>query len=770
VKVNLKVALAMAGVCLAGRAQAQMVVVGPQAASMVLVPGAQVTVPVVADLTPSRGASLGVAAARLLWHPSVLAFRSFDAGAMGAPEVNPDSAAGLVQFLVTNAAGDTGQVVLGNAVFTVVGTPGAYDTLRLQILGLTRAVTPTNLLPIGAATASRLCVSAGLWGDLNLDAALNSFDALIILTDAVGLPITPYTTANGDVDGDGLVNTRDALIVLTYAIELPVNGFRVGAIHPGACAMEGVASVVVAPKTAAMQVSDSVLLAATAHDDSAVVIPGIALVWGTADTLVAKAGATGRVVGANPGVTQVYAYAAPGLKDSAAVTVTARPAIGFSVATVTFFDTATTADKAPKPVAITNTGGGALTGLTAGTIDYASGSGWLTATLDQATAPATLTLTTAKGVLAPGVYTATVPINSGVASNSPQTVTVTFAIAAGPAIALSSATVAFTDTLLTADPAAQTVTVTNTGNAVLSGLALGATDYGAGPTNWLTATLNQATAPATVTLGVAKGALPAGTYTATIPITSPVASNTPQAVTVTFDILPVPLVRMVLTPGFVILPLPGGTLPLVTYGFDATGEPAPTLDLRYTSRTPSVATVGPTGVVTAVAGGSAVIVDSAPGTTGMVYDSTLIAVAPSGVAVAFPVSNGRAFGSAQVGDTVHVVIAVNIGALPGEKLGSYNAQLNWDPAVLQYVHTAPAAFAAPTVNELNTSTGELRFGAADAAGAPGPLIALVDVKFVATSAGASALTFALTDLSGITPTFTQMLPAALVLSGGVQVK
>jgi hypothetical protein len=453
---------------------------------------------------------------------------------------------------------------------------------------------------------------------------------------------------------------------------------------------------------------------------------------------------------------------------SVTFTVAAGPAIGLSTAAVTFTDTLTTSDPAAQTVSVTNTAGGALTGLAVGTISYGSGSGWLTASLNQAAAPATLTLTTAKGALGPGTYTATVSITSAVASNSPQTVTVTFTIAAGPAIGLSTAAVTFTDTLTTSDPAAQTVSVTNTSGGALTGLAVGTVTYGSG-SGWLTATLNQATAPATLTLTVAKLALTAGTYTATVPITSAVASNSPQTVTVMFNVLPVPLVRMVLTPGFGVVP-PAGTLPLAVQGFNAASGPAPTFGLRYLSRTPLVATVDSVaGLVTAVAGGSAVIVASAPGASGTVYDSTLVAVPTSGVAVALPVSNAHAFGVANVGDTVHVVVTVNLGAVPGELVGSYNAQMDWNPSVLQYVSTTPISLVGgTTLNESATSSGDLRFGSADPSGATGP--GLVNVKFVAKASGASPVTFVLTDLSGISPAFTQMLTNALVLSGSVQVK
>ena len=451
--------------------------------------------------------------------------------------------------------------------------------------------------------------------------------------------------------------------------------------------------------------------------------------------------------------------------------VTAGPAIGLSSSTVTFTDTVSVANQPAKTVTVTNTGGGTLTGLVAGAPNYGTGpTNWLTASVSPTTAPATLTLTTAKGALGPGTYTATVPITSAVASNSPQTVTVTFTIVAGPAIGLSSSTVTFTDTVGVPDKPAKTVTVTNTGGGTLTGLVAGAPNYGTGPTNWLTASVSPTTAPATLTLTTAKGVLGPGTYTATVGITSAVAGNSPQTVTVTFTVAPVPLVRMVLTPGYGILP-PAGTLPLAVQGFNATDGPSPTFGMRYLSRAAGVATVDSlTGLVTAVAGGTAVIVASAPGTTGTVYDSTLVAVAENGVAVALPVSGGRAFGAAAVGDTVHVVVAVNIGAVAGESLGSYNAQLDWNPSVLQYQSTAPAGFTAPTLNETNTGTGELRFGAANPSGAAGPSVALIDVKFVAGGSGSSPLALTLTDLSGISPTFTQMLTQALVISGSVQVK
>jgi len=102
-------------------------------------------------------------------------------------------------------------------------------------------------------------------------------------------------------------------------------------------------------------------------------------------------------------------------------------------------------------------------------------------------------------------------------------------------IALSRTAVAFDALSGSTNPAAQTVSITNSGSGTLAGLTVGAIQYGAGqPTGWLTASLTPATAPSTLTLQPATGTLNAGTYTAVVPVTSTGAGNSPQNVTVTF--------------------------------------------------------------------------------------------------------------------------------------------------------------------------------------------------------------------------------------------
>lgn len=114
------------------------------------------------------------------------------------------------------------------------------------------------------------------------------------------------------------------------------------------------------------------------------------------------------------------------------------PVITLSTATLAFNATPGGGNPLAQTVGISNSGGGSLTGLAVGTITYTGASGWLQApSLNSTTAPATLTVQPVTGALAAGTYTATIPVTSGVASNSPRTVAVTFTVATTAAVTIS---------------------------------------------------------------------------------------------------------------------------------------------------------------------------------------------------------------------------------------------------------------------------------------------------------------------------------------------
>ena len=214
--------------------------------------------------------------------------------------------------------------------------------------------------------------------------------------------------------------------------------------------------------------------------------------------------------------------------------VSAGPVIAVSPTSLTFASSTTTTPAA-QTVAVTNSGGGALTGLAAA-VEYTGtgATGWLSASLSATTAPATLTVTAARGSLAAGTYTANVRLTSTVAGVAPTLVAVSYTIGQAPSIALSATSRSFAAVVGSADPAAQTVTVGNGGGGTLSGMSA-VISYGAG-SGWLSAVLNTTTAPATLTLTAARGALLTGTYTATVTVASAVATNSPQTVTVTMTV------------------------------------------------------------------------------------------------------------------------------------------------------------------------------------------------------------------------------------------
>jgi hypothetical protein len=355
---------------------------------------------------------------------------------------------------------------------------------------------------------------------------------------------------------------------------------------------------------------------------------------------------------------------------------------------------------------------------------------------------------------------------------------VVVAASPGAVIGLAPDVVGFTAAQGGGNPAAKTVAVTNAGLGSLTGLGVTGATYAPGePTGWLVASLDQPSAPATLTLRATTGSLATGTYHARVSVTAAAASNSPQALEVTLTVGSAPntLASIQTVPGFRVM-LPADTQRLQVTGRDNSGGAVPPAGVRFASRAPGVARVDSlTGLVTGVAAGTTIVVASAAGASGTVLDSLLVAVPATGQAVAFAIANGRSFATARVGDSLPIVIGVDLRAVPGEKLGSYNAQFDWAPSVATFEVIGALAvngFVAPTVNTSNAASGQLRFGAADPVGSAARPIGLAAIRLRAAASGSSALTFTLTDLSAAV-TFTNLLtraPAALVLSGAVRVQ
>jgi hypothetical protein len=106
-------------------------------------------------------------------------------------------------------------------------------------------------------------------------------------------------------------------------------------------------------------------------------------------------------------------------------------------------------------------------------------------------------------------------------------------------------------------PAAQTVRVDNIGGGNLVGLGT-QVSYAAGqPADWLRVALSSDGAPSLLTAEIATTALSAGTYAATIRVTSSLAGVAPQSIAVTYAVDPSPALELV--PGSVSFSGPPGS-------------------------------------------------------------------------------------------------------------------------------------------------------------------------------------------------------------------
>ncbi|MGH7703224.1 MAG: Ig-like domain-containing protein [Gemmatimonadales bacterium] len=331
-----------------------------------------------------------------------------------------------------------------------------------------------------------------------------------------------------------------------------------------------VASIFLNPTSLTVDVGLQGKIQAVALDQDRAALVGKQLTFVSDNQSIATVDDSGQVTALALGSATVT-VSADGISGTVPVSVT-LPDIRLIADTLFYSATALGADPAAQGDSIKSLRGGAITGLATGVITYGPGaSGWVTAaTLGGTTVPTNITVQVATGALAPGNYDATVPITSPDAAAG-KNLTLVFTVSPpGPRIGLSPSSLTFGAQVGGANPASKTVSVTNAGGGTLDQLLVGTITYGAGASGWITnASLDVLTAPATLTVQPATGSLASGTYTATIPITSPVATNTPQDVTVTFAVTAISFasdVQPIFTASCIGCHFTGGLAPNLTFG------------------------------------------------------------------------------------------------------------------------------------------------------------------------------------------------------------
>lgn len=251
-----------------------------------------------------------------------------------------------------------------------------------------------------------------------------------------------------------------------------------------------------------------------------------------------------RLQGLPPGpytATVVVASTQPAVQEQAVnVTLTVIPqaVLALAATSLSFGAAAGGALPSVQSIAISNGGGGALSGL-AVTAPVSGGQAatWVTATLSGTTAPARVDVAVNQAGLAPGSYSATFTVSAANAQGSPRTVTVSLTVATNAVIQLSTSAVSLTWTI-GSPPAATTANIVNGGGGALTGLSLSATTYGAGQSNgWLLAQLSAPQAPASISLSAPQVALTPGTYTASFEVRSTMPGVAPATVNVTLTVI-----------------------------------------------------------------------------------------------------------------------------------------------------------------------------------------------------------------------------------------
>ena len=190
-----------------------------------------------------------------------------------------------------------------------------------------------------------------------------------------------------------------------------------------------VKDLVVSPADPSIVVGDTLNVEGIATDERGVQFISSATTWETSDPAVARFITRGRLYGVNPGKVTITARLG-GLSATTTVTVTPPPAIGLSRDSVGFATIGHGPVPAAQTVAVTNTGGGTLTGLSDSITYSGTDSNWLQVAISNPTAPDTVTLAPSRSDLTIGTHRAIVVLRAPKATDT-VTITVTYVLGVG---------------------------------------------------------------------------------------------------------------------------------------------------------------------------------------------------------------------------------------------------------------------------------------------------------------------------------------------------
>jgi uncharacterized protein (TIGR03437 family) len=200
------------------------------------------------------------------------------------------------------------------------------------------------------------------------------------------------------------------------------------------------------------------------------------------------------------------------------LTVTNNPLLQVNTSQVNFSYQTSGQVPPARPIVVSTSTGQTLAFQTTAAVPSGTPN-WLTVAPTSGTTAGVFSISLVPGVvqsLAPGSYDGTVTVTAGGADNSPLVINVRLVVSSTPLISVNSAPLNFNAQFSGNPPPTQTREITSTG-APVNVSVTAATQSGAG---WLTATLNQQTTPATLSVSASPFGLATGVYTGTVTLTS----------------------------------------------------------------------------------------------------------------------------------------------------------------------------------------------------------------------------------------------------------
>ncbi len=226
------------------------------------------------------------------------------------------------------------------------------------------------------------------------------------------------------------------------------------------------------------------------------------------------------------------AAAAATATTAAASTSTAAPlppALSLTPATLSFDVEAGHAAPAAQSLAVSCSGK-----VASYSVSSSSTGGWLTVKAGSGKTPGAISISADSAGLSAGTYSGTVVVASSDVANTPIPVAVTLTVAP-PALGLAPAALSFTAQAGGTAPAVQSLTTSSSnGTALTYSLSASSTE------GWLSVKPTTGISPKSISISANPAGLSAGTYSGTVIVDSPGASNSPIPVPVTFTVTPVP--------------------------------------------------------------------------------------------------------------------------------------------------------------------------------------------------------------------------------------